>query len=104
MYFVHLNEYRCLCIPDLSGNFLSEVKPGLFSNLSSLTDLDLSRNQLTGLKKKKVTWDLPALERLKLSHNRSFFIPKNVDIFLRKKLLSRKVKINLNEKTLKSSC
>jgi hypothetical protein len=63
------------------------VKPGLFSNLSSLTDLDLSRNQLTGLKKKKVTWDLPALERLKLSHNRSFFIPK---IVLRKKLLSEK--------------
>jgi hypothetical protein len=49
------------------------VKPGLFSNLSSLTDLDLSHNQLTGLKKKRVTWDLPALERLKLSHNRSFF-------------------------------
>jgi hypothetical protein len=75
------------------------VKPGLFSNLSSLTDLDLSRNQLTGLKKKKVTWDLPALERLKLSHNRSFLDLKIWISSCEKKTLSRKMKINLNEKT-----
>jgi hypothetical protein len=76
------------------------VKAGLFSNLSSLTDLDLSRNQLTGLKKKKVTWDLPALERLKLSHNRLFFISKMIFRFFEKtKKVSSEIKINLNEKT-----
>jgi Leucine-rich repeat (LRR) protein len=60
---------------DLSGNLLTELKAGLFSNLSSLAQLDLSRNQLAGLKKKKILWELPSLERLSLASNRITDIP-----------------------------
>ena len=68
-----------MSFPDLSGNFLTELKAGLFANLSSLSELNLSRNQLTGLKKRKqqqpVLWELPSLERLNLAHNQMTEVP-----------------------------
>ena len=68
-----------MSFPDLSGNFLTELKAGLFANLSSLSELNLSRNQLTGLKKRKqqqpVLWELPSLERLNLAHNQLTEVP-----------------------------
>jgi Leucine-rich repeat (LRR) protein len=71
-------------LPDLSGNLLTDLKPGLFANLTHLVELNLSRNQLIGLRRKsaassssKPVWELPlpGLERLNLAHNRLTEVP-----------------------------
>ena len=55
---------------DLSGNLLtgSELRPAIFSSLSSLTSLSLARNRLEKVKR-KLFWELHALQSLDLSQN-----------------------------------